>query len=113
LLFWLSLFPLVTDWMGETHLARIPTAAYGVVLMMAAVAYWILQRSIISDQGCASVLARAIGSDIKGKISPVLYAIAIVLAFFWPAVSAAIYVAVALIWIVPDRRIERVIAAEL
>jgi uncharacterized membrane protein len=112
LLFWLSLFPFVTDWMGETRLAMVPTICYGVVLFMAAIAYYILQTVIIRGQGDDSRLARAIGSDVKGKLSPVLYAIAIVAAFFHPAISAALYVIVALMWLVPDRRIERTIARE-
>jgi len=111
LLFWLSLFPFVTDWMGESRLACVPTAAYGSVLLMAAVAYWILQQTIIHDQGPGSLLARAIGSDTKGKISPILYAVAITLAFFWPLLSAVLFGTVALIWLVPDRRIERTLAA--
>jgi uncharacterized membrane protein len=112
LLFWLSLFPFVTDWMGETHLAEAPTICYGVVLLMAAIAYYILQSTIIRGQGRDSQLARAIGSDVKGKLSPVLYAIAIGVAFINPYISAAIYVVVALMWLVPDRRIERTMARE-
>jgi uncharacterized membrane protein len=107
LLFWLSLFPFVTDWWGETRLAAAPAAIYGVVLMMAAIAYWILQRSIIRHQGPGSLLARAVGRDFKGKMSPLLYAIAIVAAGFRPWISATLYVVVALMWLVPDRRIER------
>jgi uncharacterized membrane protein len=112
LLFWLSLFPFVTDWMGETHLAMVPTVCYGVVLFMAAIAYYILQTVIIRGQGPGSKLARAIGSDVKGKLSPVLYLIAIAVAFFRPWISGAIYVIVALMWLVPDRRIERTMARE-
>jgi uncharacterized membrane protein len=112
LLFWLSLFPFVTDWMGETRVAETPTICYGVVLFMAAIAYYILQMVIIRGQGYDSRLARAIGADVKGKLSPVLYAAAIVMAFFHPAISAAVYVIVALMWLVPDRRIERTIARE-
>jgi uncharacterized membrane protein len=112
LLFWLSLFPFVTDWMGEMHLARAPTICYGVVLLMAAIAYYILQSVIISGQGKDSRIAHAIGSDVKGKLSPVLYAVAIAVAFFYPQISAALYVIVALIWLVPDRRIERTMARE-
>ncbi|MGI8430790.1 MAG: TMEM175 family protein [Chthoniobacterales bacterium] len=112
LLFWLSLFPFVTDWIGETRLAVAPTASYGAVLFMAAVAYWILQTLIIRDQGPSSQLARAVGGDLKGKISPVLYASAIVAAFWQPIISAALYVITALIWLVPDRRIERAMARE-
>jgi len=109
LLFWLSLFPFVTGWMGENHFAVFPSVLYGVVLLMAAVAYWLLERSIIGDQGPNSLLARAIGSDLKGKISPILYAIAIGLAFVSVWMAQVIYVLVALIWLVPDRRIERVL----
>jgi uncharacterized membrane protein len=112
LLFWLSLFPFVTDWMGETHLQVVPTACYGAVLLMAAVAYYILQTLIIREQGEGSTLARAIGSDVKGKLSPILYAIAIAAAFFHPGISAVIYLAVALMWLVPDPRIERTIARD-
>jgi uncharacterized membrane protein len=107
LLFWLSLFPFSTAWMGENHLAAMPTAAYGVVLFMAAVAYLILQRAIIADQGKDSLLASAVGRDWKGKLSPVFYLSAIPLAFVSPRISICLYAAVALIWLVPDRRIER------
>lgn len=107
LLFWLSLLPFVTGWMGENHFAGLPSAIYGGVLFMAAVAYWILQRSIIACQGDASSLAQAIGSDWKGKLSPVLYAIAIAASFQLPWLAQAIYVAVALMWLIPDRRIEK------
>lgn len=110
LLFWLSLFPFVTDWIGETRLAIAPTACYGGVLLMAAIAYYILQTVIIGGQGGHSQLARAIGSDVKGKLSPVLYAVAIAAAFINPVISAAIYLIVALMWLVPDRRIERTMA---
>jgi uncharacterized membrane protein len=106
LLFWLSLMPFVTGWMGENHFAPVPTALYGVVLMMAGVAYYILERLIIRSQGAGSKLKAAVGHDTKGKISVVLYAIAIPLAFVHQLLSDAIYVAVALMWLVPDRRIE-------
>ena len=109
LLFWLSLVPFVTGWMGETHFAPLPTAVYGMVLLMAAIAYWLLQRLIIREQGVNSLLRRAIGGDWKGKLSPVLYAIAIVSALAAPYVAGAIYAMVAAIWLVPDRRIERVL----
>lgn len=112
LLFWLSLFPFVTYWMGDTRLARVPAICYGVVLLMAAIAYLLLQAVIIRAQGHESRLARAIGSDVKGKMSAILYVVAIVAAFFRPAISAALYVIVALMWLVPDRRIERAIARE-
>ena len=109
LLFWLSLVPFVTGWMGETHFAPLPTAVYGMVLLMAAIAYWLLQRLIIRAQGANSLLRRAIGGDWKGKLSPVLYAMAIVSALAAPYLAAAIYAMVAAIWLVPDRRIERVL----
>ena len=109
LLFWLSLFPFATGWVDENHLESLPTAFYGCVLLMAAIAYWILQRAIIVQQGPKSVLAAAVGSDWKGKISPLLYASAIPLAFVSPWISNGIFVLVALIWFIPDRRIERVV----
>ena len=104
LLFWLSLFPFATGWMGENHFAAVPTALYGVVLLCAAIAYRILQQELIASQG--SVLARAIGRDWKGKLSPVLYIAGIVSALWLPTLAQAIYVLVALLWLVPDRRIE-------
>jgi uncharacterized membrane protein len=110
LLFWLSLFPITTAWMGENHFAAMPTAVYGAVLLMAAIAYFVLQRVIISRQGPESLLARAIGNDWNGKLSPPLYFSAIPLAFVNPWISCGIYAAVALIWLIPDRRIERVIS---
>ena len=110
LLFWLSLFPFVTDWMGTNHFAPIPTALYGGVLLMASLAYWILQSAIIAQQRTGSLLAQAIGRDLKGKISPILYVIAIASAFLHVAVSQLLYVCVALIWLIPDRRIERIMA---
>ena len=106
LLFWLSLIPFVTGWMGENHFAALPTAVYGVVLLMSAISYTILQTTIIAGQGTSSKLARAIGSDFKGKLSLALYLAAIPLAFVHQLLSDAIYVIVALIWLVPDRRIE-------
>jgi uncharacterized membrane protein len=106
LLFWLSLMPFVTGWMGENHFAPIPTALYGVVLLMAGVAYFILQQLIIRSQGANSKLQAAVGDDAKGKLSVVLYAIAIPLAFVHQVLSDAIYVVVALTWLIPDRRIE-------
>ena len=109
LLFWLSLFPFTTAWVGENHLAPVPAAVYGFVLLMAAIAFYILQRAIIAQQGPGSLLAAAIGKDWKGKISPVLYFIAIPLAFVSPWISSGLYVFVALLWLVPDRRIERVL----
>jgi uncharacterized membrane protein len=110
LLFWLSLVPFVTGWMGENEFAPVPTALYGVVLVLAAIAYWILQQTIIAAEGGSSLLAKAVGSDLKGKLSPVLYLIAIPSAFINQWISAALYVLVALIWLIPDRRIERVLA---
>jgi uncharacterized membrane protein len=110
LLFWLSLFPVTTGFMGENEFAPTPTALYGFVLLMAAIAYYILQRTIIAHRADDSVLAVAIGTDWKGKLSPVLYLLAIPLAFVSPWVSNALYVLVALIWLVPDRRIERALA---
>jgi uncharacterized membrane protein len=109
LLFWLSLFPFVTGWMGENNFGAVPTALYGGVLLMAATAYWILARALIAAEGTESVLAKAIGPDRKGVLSIVLYAAAIPLAFVgrWPALG--IFVLVALMWLVPDRRIERVL----
>jgi uncharacterized membrane protein len=112
LLFWLSLVPFVTGWMGENHFAAMPSALYGVVLLMAAIAYWILQGRIIAAQGSDSPLKTAVGRDLKGKISPLLYIIAIPSAFVSQWISGGIYVLVALIWLVPDRRIERVLGAQ-
>jgi uncharacterized membrane protein len=109
LLFWLSLVPFVTAWMGENEFAPIPTAAYGVPLLMAAVAYYILQQLIIASQGPDSVLRAAVGGDWKGKLSPICYLVAIPLALVLPAVAWLIYAAIAVIWLVPDRRIERIV----
>jgi uncharacterized membrane protein len=111
LLFWLSLVPFVTGWMGENHFAPVPTALYGVVLLMAAIAYFLLQRAILAGEGPGSVLAQAVGSDIKGKISPVLYLVAVPSAFVDPRIAGAIYVTVALLWLIPDPRIERMLEA--
>jgi uncharacterized membrane protein len=110
LLFWLSLVPFVTRWMGVNHFAPAPTAIYGVVLLMAAIAYWVLQRMIVAYQGRDSLLAVAVGRDFKGKLSPVLYMIAIPAAFVRQWIAGAIYVLVALIWLVPDPRIERTLS---
>ena len=107
LLFWLSLFPFTMGWMGQTHLAPTPTAVYGFVLLMAAIAYMLLQRTIILRQGPESLLAAALGKDWKGKLSPAFYLAAIPLAFVNPWLSSALYVLVALLWLIPDRRIER------
>jgi uncharacterized membrane protein len=106
LLFWLSLFPFATGWMGENHFARIPTAAYGIVLLMAALAYYLLQRTIIASEGANSTLAAAIGRDLKGKLSPVIYATSIGLTLVSRWLALAGYVVVALLWLLPDRRLE-------
>jgi uncharacterized membrane protein len=110
LLFWLSLLPFVTGWAGESGFAPVPSALYGLVLLLAAVAYYILQLAIVRTHGPSSALAAALGSDIKGKMSPVLYLVAIPLAFVHTGLSNTIYVLVALMWLVPDRRIERALA---
>lgn len=107
LLFWLSLIPFTTGWMGENHFAPLPTAFYGINLLGAAIAYFILQTLIIKEEGENSQLKKAIGKDFKGKISPVIYVIAIILAFVNQWISDALYVLVALMWLIPDRRIER------
>jgi uncharacterized membrane protein len=112
LLFWLSLVPFTTGWMGENHFAAAPSALYGVVLLMAAVAYWILQQLIIASQGPDSLLKKAIGGDWKGKLSPILYLVAIPVAFWSHRVSQGLYVLVALFWLIPDRRIESVLAGK-
>jgi uncharacterized membrane protein len=109
LLFWLSLFPFATGWMGENHFAPLPTAVYGGVLLMAAMAYYILQTIIVADQGRDSKLAASLGGDWKGKISPLLYLAAIVCACRLPLVAEGIFVFVALLWLVPDRRVENVV----
>lgn len=106
LLFWLSLIPFTTGWMGENHFAPAPMAVYGFVLLMAAVAYFILQGRILKRHGPDSLLAKAIGKDLKGKISPILYMVAIAFTCLNPWISGGIYVLVALIWLVPDKRIE-------
>ena len=110
LLFWLSLIPVTTGWMGENHNAPLPTAVYGFDLLASAIAYYILTRTIIRAHGHDSTLARAIGGDLKGKISPALYAAAIPLAFVHELIADALYVIVAAMWLVPDKRIERVTA---
>jgi uncharacterized membrane protein len=107
LLFWLSLIPFTTAWMGENHFAKIPTALYGVILFMAAVAYWILQQTIIMSHGEDSLLKKAIGRDLKGKSSPIIYIAAIVLSFWSQWIAIGLYSFVALIWLVPDQRIEK------
>ena len=112
LLFWLSLTPFVTSWMGENRFSPAPTALYGFVLLMAAIAYWLLQRAILASHGEDSLLARALGPDWKGRISPLLYLVAIPCSFISPWIAGGIYVLVALLWLVPDRRIERTLLAE-
>ncbi|HMT28716.1 MAG TPA: TMEM175 family protein [Bacteroidia bacterium] len=107
LLFWLSLVPFVTAWMGENHFTMMPVALYGFIMLMSAIAYFILQTVIISNEGKGSVLAKAVGKDIKGKLSPVLYCIAIAASFFYPLFSGFLYFAVAIMWLIPDQRIEK------
>lgn len=107
LLFWLSLIPFTTGWMGENHFAPGPTALYGVVLLMAAIAYWVLQQAIIRSEGDHSLLKAAIGADLKGKASPPLYLAAVVFSFYHQGIALGIYTLVALMWLIPDRRIER------
>jgi uncharacterized membrane protein len=109
LLFWLSLVPVATGWMGENHFAAAPTAFYGAILLLCGIAYTILQRLIIASQGPDSILKRAVDRDWKGKVSVALYATAVLAAFRWRWLSIGIYVLVALMWLVPDRRIERAI----
>jgi uncharacterized membrane protein len=112
LLFWLSLIPFVTAWMGENHFAAVPVALYGVVLLGSAIAYFILVRTLLAHHGKNSLLAKAIGDDSKGKMSLVIYSAAVVIAFWGPLVSCALYALVAFIWFVPDRRIEKVISQD-
>ncbi|HET6965389.1 MAG TPA: TMEM175 family protein [Acidimicrobiales bacterium] len=111
LLFWLSLVPFATGWMGENGFATLPTAAYGIVLLLAAIAYYILQAQIVAAQGPASRLRAALGRDWKGKVSPCIYVVAILVAFGNRWVALGLYVVVALIWLVPDRRLERAVQA--
>lgn len=110
LLFWLSLIPFVTGWMGENHFAPGPTALYGVALLLAAIAYWLMQARILARESAGSPLRQAIGADIKGKISPVLYIIGIALAFWAPWLAGVLYALVACMWLIPDRRIEGLMA---
>ena len=112
LLFWLSLIPFATGWMGENHFAALPVAIYGVVLLLAALAYFLLQQVIIASQGSDSILKQAVGDDWKGKLSPVLYVSAAALAFWAAWLSITLYVLAALIWLIPDRRIEYAISKE-
>jgi uncharacterized membrane protein len=107
LLFWLSLLPFTTDWMGENQIAATPTAVYGLILLLAAIAYYVLQRAVIAKQGRESILAVAIGKDWKGKLSPILYFVAIPIAFIKPWLSCMLYFVAAILWLIPDRRIER------
>jgi uncharacterized membrane protein len=109
LLFWLSLVPFATAWMGENHFATLPTAVYGVALLMPAIAYYLLGLAILRREGPQSTLAKAIGKDIKGKVSPFLYLTGILMSFVHPFIAGGIYVFVALMWLVPDRRIERIV----
>ncbi|HTT10978.1 MAG TPA: TMEM175 family protein [Burkholderiaceae bacterium] len=109
LLFWLSLFPFATGWMGENHFTAVPTAIYGVVLLMAAIAYYVLELAIIRAHGPESVLKKAVGRDWKGKLSPLAYIVAIAVTLVSPWIAELIFVLVALIWLVPDRRIEKVL----
>lgn len=109
LLFWLSLFPFTTGWIGENRFTRLPTALYGVVLLMAAIAYYLLQLSIIRAQGPDSILKKAVGRDWKGKASPILYMLAIIATLIAPWIAQTIFVIGALIWLIPDRRIENVL----
>jgi len=111
LLFWLSLFPFVTGWMGENQFAAVPTALYGLILLLASIAFLILQRTIITADGEDSVLRIAVGRDVKGKTSPVIYAIAIPVAFVSQWIAGGLYVLVALWWLIPDRRIEHALGS--
>lgn len=112
LLFWLSLLPFVTGWMGENHFGSLPSAMYGGVLLMAAIAYWVLARSLMAAEGTESLLKKAVGKDYKGTVSVLMYAVAIPVAFVSPWISQLVFVVVALAWLVPDRRIERLMHHE-
>jgi len=112
LLFWLSLLPFVTGWMGASGFAPDPTSLYGAVLLMSGIAYWILERTIIAGEGADSILAKAVGRDRKGILSVALYAVAIPLGLFFHWIAHSIYILVALIWLIPDRRIERALSSE-
>lgn len=109
LLFWLSLFPFATAWMGENHFTPVPSAVYGTVLLLAAIAYYLLQNRIIAEHGCSSKLAASLGRDLKGKLSPILYAVGIAVSFLLPWLAGGVYIFVALLWLIPDRRLKRVI----
>ncbi len=113
LLFWLSLFPFATGWMGQNHFASVPSALYGAVLFMAALAYWVLQQTIMAAEGPNSTLKRALGRDWKGKGSLLLYVAAVLASFWIDWVAQAVYAGVALLWLIPDRRIERALAEEV
>ncbi len=106
LLFWLSLIPFATGWMGENHFENLPVALYGFILLMAAIAYFILQKNILKIQGKDSALAKALGKDLKGKASPIIYIVAIISSFYSPWIAGSLYVLVALMWLIPDKRIE-------
>ena len=112
LLFWLSLTPFVTNWMGETHFARWPVMVYGVVLLLAGIAYYILARTLVAHHGPESALAAALGSDFKGRISIVIYLVAIAASFVAPWISYTLYAVVALMWLIPDRRFEKVLLGQ-
>jgi len=112
LLFWLSLVPFVTAWMGENHFEPLPVALYGIILLMAAISYFILQNQIIRAHGKNSILAIAIGTDLKGKMSPVIYIVAIVFSFFYTWVAGLLYILVAVMWLIPDQRIEKILQAD-
>jgi uncharacterized membrane protein len=111
LLFWLSLIPFATGWMGENHFAELPVAVYGVSVLMPALAYYVLQTCIVKANGSDKTLAQALGRDIKGKLSPLLYVTGIGLAFVNPWLACATYVLIALMWLIPDRRIEKTIGS--
>jgi uncharacterized membrane protein len=113
LLFWLSLIPFVTRWIGNTNFAAVPLALYGIILLMAAIAYYILQTMILQKHGKDSILSRAIGNDLKGKISPPLYFVAIISTFFNESIAISIYILVGLMWLIPDSRIERIFEEEI
>jgi uncharacterized membrane protein len=112
LLFWLSLFPFATGWMGENHFAAIPSALYGLVLLMAASAYWMLQHTIIASEGSTSIIKQAVGRDWKGNLSPLIYLIAVLATFWAPWIAQLIYFGMAILWLIPDRRIEEAVETE-
>lgn len=112
LLFWLSLIPFATGWLGENHLTALPLALYGFVLLMAAIAYWILQSIIIKQHGNHSILGKAVGKDLKGKASPMIYTLGILASFWVSWLAITLYVVVALMWLIPDKRIEIILTHE-